>query len=107
MEPEKTVLQQIREKEQDYAQKLEGIRAETDASVAEARKRAADIVSTADSAGKAEAEQLYREEKGRADVEIEQLKKQAVLDREKAASRGEKNLSRAVQKITVYVTEQR
>jgi vacuolar-type H+-ATPase subunit H len=104
VEPEKTILQQIREKEQDYAEKLEGIKKETEAAIAAARKDAADLVSTADSAGKKAAEQVYREEKGRAEKDIEEIKKQAVLDRETTLARGEKNLERAARKIAGYVT---
>jgi vacuolar-type H+-ATPase subunit H len=103
VDEEKTILQQIREKEQMYGQKLEGIKAETEAAVAAARKNAADLISAAENAGKNEAERLFLEEKGRADEEVQQLKKHAALERDAAVARGEKNLVKAVEKITVYV----
>lgn len=103
MEPEKTILQQIREKEQDYAEKLDGIRKETDAAIAAARKEAEDLICTAESAGKKAAEQVYWDEKGRTEMEMAEIKKQAVLERESAVKRGEKNLERTARKISAYV----
>lgn len=104
MEPEKTILQQIRDKESEYAERLEGIRGETDASVAGARKDAADLISAANREGKTAAEQVYQEEKGRAAAEIGMLKNDAAREREAAIKRGEKNLPRAAEQITAYVT---
>lgn len=104
MEPEKTILQQIRDKENEYAMRLEGIRAETDASVAVARKDAAELISAAEDEGKKAAEQIFLEEKDRAAREIETLKNNAVRERDTTAKRGAKNLPGAVEKITAYVT---
>jgi V/A-type H+/Na+-transporting ATPase subunit G/H len=104
MEPEKTLLQQIREKEQEYAKKLEIVRTETDAAIASAQSDAESLLCTADGAGKKEAEQLYWEEKGRIEAEIEGLKRGAAAERDTAQDRGEKNLPRAVETIAGYVT---
>jgi hypothetical protein len=103
-EPEKTLLQQIREKEQEYAKKIEVIRQETDAAVASAQSEAESLLCTADSIGKTEAEQRYWQEKGKIETEIEGLRKGAAAERDSAAARGEKNLPRAVETITGYVT---
>ena len=67
MEDEKTLLQQIREKEQEFTRKIDMVRAETEAAVAAARSDAEDLLCTADSAGKTAAEQLVleREREGR------------------------------------------
>ena len=67
MEDEKTLLQQIREMEQEFTKKIEIVRAETEAAVAAARSEAEDMLCTADSAGKTAAEQavLEREREGR------------------------------------------
>jgi len=104
MEPEKTLLQQIREKEQEYARKLDLVKAETEAATAAAKNEAESLLCTADSAGTSEAEQLYWKEKAVIETEIEALKGRAAVDREEAAARGEKNLPRAVQAIIGYVT---
>ncbi|HSA38364.1 MAG TPA: V-type ATPase subunit subunit G family protein [Methanoregula sp.] len=107
-EPEKTLLQQIREKEQEYAKKIDLVKKETDAAIAAAQSDAESLLCTADSAGKTEAERLYWQEKGKIELEIEDLKRRAAADRDTVTAQGEKNRSRAVQTITGYVTmEQR
>lgn len=104
MEPEKTLLQQIREKEQEYARKIELVKAETEAATAAAKSDAESLLCTADSTGAAEAERLYWQEKGKIEKEIEELNARAAAERETAAKSGEENLPRAVQAITGYVT---
>jgi vacuolar-type H+-ATPase subunit H len=103
-EQEKTLLQQIREKEQEYAKKIETIKKETDAAITSAQNDAESLLCTADSAGKTEAEQLYWQEKGKIEIEIEGLKRGAAAGRDMAAARGERNLPRAVETITGYIT---
>jgi len=103
MDEEKTLLQQIREKEQEYAQKLELVKAETEAAVAAAKNEAESLLCTADSAGKTEAERLYWEEKSKIEADIADLKTRAAAEREAAAVRGEKNRSRAARAITSSV----
>jgi Holliday junction resolvasome RuvABC DNA-binding subunit len=104
MEPEKTLLQQIREKEQEYAKKLEIVKTETDAAIASAQSDAESLLCTADSAGKKDAEQLYWEGKGKIEAEIEELKRRAATERDIVQARGEKNLPRTVETIAGYVT---
>ncbi|MCK9579182.1 MAG: heat shock 70 family protein [Methanoregula sp.] len=104
METEKTLLQQIREKEQEYAQKIECVKTETDQKVEAAKNEAEALLCTADGSGKTEAEKLYWEGKGKIEAEIEALKQVAFAEREAAAATGEKNLPRAIDAITGYVT---
>lgn len=103
MEPEKTLLQQIREKEQEYAHKIELVKAGTETAVAAAKADAESLLCTADSTGSAEAERLYWQEKGKIETEIEALKSRAAAERDLAARKGTENLPRAVQAITSYV----
>ncbi len=103
-ESEKTLLQQIREKEQEYAKKLEIVRNETDAAITSAQAEAESLLCTADGSAKKEAELIYWQEKGRIEAGIEELRRGAAAERESAAAQGEKNLSRAVETITGYVT---
>jgi len=103
-ETEKTLLQQIREKEQEYAKKLDVIKKETDTAITSAQSEAESLLCTADGAGKKEAELIYWQEKGKIEAEIEALRQKAAAERESAAARGEKNLPRAVEAITGYVT---
>ena len=65
MADEKTLLQQIREKEQELAVEIERVKAETDAAITAARTEAEDLICTADKAGKTTAEQVILEGTGR------------------------------------------
>jgi F0F1-type ATP synthase membrane subunit b/b' len=105
-ETEKTLLQQIREKEQEYAKKFEGIKKETDAAIASAQAEAESLLCTADSAAKTEAEQLFWQEKAKIEADIADLKRAAAAERESAAARGAKNLPKAVEAIAGYVTRE-
>jgi hypothetical protein len=103
-ETKKTLLQQIREKEQEYAEKITVIKKETDAAIASAQSEAENLLCTADSAGKTEAEQRYWQEKGKIETGIEELRQRGAAGRDTAAARGEKNLPRAIETIAGYVT---
>lgn len=103
MEQEKTLLQQIREKELKYAGKIEAVKMETDAAIVAAENEAESLLCTADSTGKTGAEQLYWQEKGKIDAEIDTLKHEAAAARENTAMMGEKNLPRAIKTITSSV----
>jgi vacuolar-type H+-ATPase subunit H len=104
MDQERTLLQQIREKEQEFSGKIEAVKKETEAAVAGAENDAENLLCTADSAGKIGAEQLYWQEKGKIGAEIERLKTEAEAAQERAVAAGEKNLPRAVEAITRFVT---
>ncbi|MFA5237626.1 MAG: V-type ATPase subunit subunit G family protein, partial [Methanoregula sp.] len=85
MDTDKTLLQQIRDKEQEVARNVEAARAEADAMVAAARTEAEDLLCTADKAGKTSAEQVYWKERGRTEAGIETLKKTAEQEQETVA----------------------
>jgi vacuolar-type H+-ATPase subunit H len=104
MDTEKTLLQQIRDKEQEFSGKVDAARAEAEAMVAAARTEAEDLICTADKAGKMSAEQVYWNVRGKTNIEIEALNKAAELDQETASVRGEKNLPHAAEQIVRYVT---
>ncbi|MEN6443643.1 MAG: V-type ATPase subunit subunit G family protein [Methanoregula sp.] len=103
MDQEKTLLQQIREKELEYAGKIEAVKTETDAAIAAAESEVESLLCTADSTGKIEAEQLYRQEIEKIEVKIDTLKREAATARENAVMKGEKNLPRAITAITSSV----
>ena len=104
MDSEKTLLQQIRDKEQELSQRVDAARAEAEASVAAARTEAEDLLCTADRMGKTTAEQVYWKERGRTEIEIGNLKKAAELERETASAQGEQNVPAAAERIVTYVT---
>ena len=104
MDTGKTLLQQIRDKEQELAILVDAAKAEADASVATARSEAGDLLCTADTLGKTNAEKVYWKERGRTEIEIEDLKKVAESDREILLEQGERNLPAATERIVRYVT---
>ncbi len=104
MEPEKTLLQQIRDKEQELASRIDAARQEADAEVTAARNEAADLLCTADKMAKTTAEQVYWKERGRTETEIEALQKAAELELEATTLQGERNIGAAAREIVGYVT---
>ena len=104
MDTDKTLLQQIRDKEQELAQKVDAVRAEAEASIAAARTEAEDLLCTADTAGKKTAEEVYWKERGKTEMEIADLKKAAEQERENASVKGTRNVPAAAEQIVRYVT---
>jgi vacuolar-type H+-ATPase subunit H len=106
MDEERTLLQQIRQKEQEFAEKLAVVKKETDREVEAARDEAEALLCTADSSAKTEAERLYWEGKGKIEAAIGELRQEALAERTAAAATGERNIPRAVDAITGYVTKE-
>lgn len=104
MEPERTLLQQIRDKEQELASRIDVARQEADAEVTAARNEAADHLCTADKMAKTTAEQVYWKERGRTETEIDALQKAAELELETTTLQGEQNIKAAAREIVGYVT---
>jgi F0F1-type ATP synthase membrane subunit b/b' len=103
MEEERTLLQQIRDKEQEYSKKVDAIKKETDAQITAAKAQRDSTLLDAERKGKNIAEELVRMEKQKTDTEIGQMKKAATAETENARSKGERNLPSAVKKIESYV----
>jgi len=104
MEGEKTLLQQIRDKEQEFSKKIDIIKQETDSQIAAARTKRENALLDAERTGKIAADGLSRKETLKTDIEIEQMKKTAAAEAEAARVKGERNLPLAVNKIVSYVT---
>jgi vacuolar-type H+-ATPase subunit H len=103
MEEEKTLLQQIRDKEQEFSKKIEAVKQETDMQIAAARVEREATIRDAGRSGKITAEEVYRKEMQKTETEIEQMKKASVIETGDARVKGEKNLQPAVEKIVGYV----
>jgi vacuolar-type H+-ATPase subunit H len=101
---EKTLLQQIRDKEQEFSKKIETVKQETDAQIAAARSEREGTIRDAGRSGKTAADELYRKDKQKTESEIGQMKKASAIETEAARVKGEKNLPPAVEKIVGYVT---
>jgi len=106
MEEEKTLLQQIRDKEQEFSKKIETVKQETDAQIAAAKNERDGTIRDAEQSGKAAADELYRKDIQKNENEIGQMKKMADLETDAARVKGEKNLPPAVEKIVGYVTRE-
>jgi hypothetical protein len=104
MEEEKTLLQQIRDKEQEFSRKLETVKQETDAQIAAAENERERSLRQAGISGKNTADALYRGEKQKTEMAIDRMKKEAESEMEKAVIKGKGNLLPAVDKIISYVT---
>jgi vacuolar-type H+-ATPase subunit H len=104
MEEKKTLLQQIRDKEQEFSKKIQTVKQETDAQIAAAMSEQEGTIREAGRSGKTAAEELFRTDKQKTENEIGQMKKVAALETEAARVKGERNLQPAVEKIVGYVT---
>lgn len=104
MDSGKSLLQQIRDKEQELAQGIETARAEGEALVTAARNETQDLLCVADSQAKVAAEQVYWKERGRTTTEVARLREAAALDEETIARQGEQNRAAATERIVRYVT---
>lgn len=104
MEEERTLLQQIRDKEQEFSKRIETVKQETDAQISAAKNERDGTIRDAGLSGKNIAEDLYKKERQKSESEIEQMKKTAAIDTEAAREKGKKNLQLTVEKIIGYVT---
>jgi hypothetical protein len=103
MEEERTLLQQIRDKEQEFSKKIDSVRQETDAQIAAAKAQRESMLLAAERTGKSTAEELVRVEKQKIDADIGQMKKAATAETENTRVKGERNIPSAVKKIVSYV----
>ena len=101
---EKTLLQQIREKEQDVAKKIELVRTGTEQTIAAAKTDAESLLCTADAEGKKAAEEVYWREKGKTEARVEQLRQDAGREAEAASEKGKRNIPLAAAAIVRFVT---
>jgi vacuolar-type H+-ATPase subunit H len=103
METERTLLQQIRDKEQELGSRIEGVRAEAETMISAARSDADDMLCTAEKMAEKAAEQVYWTERGKTEAEIAELKKVAERELADTTAREEKNISAAAEAIVRYV----
>jgi len=104
MDEEKTLLQQIRDKEQEFAHKIEAAGKEADTMVTAAKTEADELLCSADAEGKKKAEQVYWTVRGKTTLEIEALTTAADAERTAAHELGERNIPAAADLIVRYVT---
>jgi vacuolar-type H+-ATPase subunit H len=103
MEEERTLLQQIRDKEQAFSKKIETVKQETDAQIAAAEHEREIAIRQAGISGKKSADDLFSREQQKTEIEIDRMKKAAESETEAAIAKGKRNLRPAVEKIISYV----
>ena len=105
MAEEKSLLQQIREKELTISIKIDETRREGEEIILNARKEASEMIEASEKEGKKTAQEYYEKEMEKLRKEIEQLRnqsnQQALLVREE----GERNLPSAIDKIAKVVSK--
>jgi vacuolar-type H+-ATPase subunit H len=99
MATEKTLLQQIREKELLLNIKIEEARREAERQVGRAKEEARTIIEESEKAEEAAAREYYTKEMEELEKEIGELKDQAARETLAVRERGERGLSRAVDLI--------
>jgi len=101
---EKTLLQQIREKELLLNIKIEDTRKEAEEIIVNARKESLEMIENSEKEGKAAAQEYYDIEKEKITKEIEQRKKQGDLQVISEKEKGERNIKPAIEKIVKIVS---
>jgi len=104
MDDTKTLLQQIRDKEQEVNLTVEEVRKETEAMVAAAKTEAEKILQDTEQRGKLAAEELTRSAGAKIEAEIDQLKKVAAADGDQTKTKGNMNKDSAIETILRHVT---
>ncbi|HEX3001234.1 MAG TPA: V-type ATPase subunit subunit G family protein [Methanoregula sp.] len=101
---ERTLLQQIRDKEQELGSRIEGAKKNAAAMIAAAQSEADDLVCTAESMARSSAEKAYWTERGKTETGIAELKRTAEQETADAIARAERNIPAAADAIVKYVT---
>ena len=99
MTAEKTLLQQIREKELEINIQIENSRKEAEEILLSARKTASDMVETSEREGEATARIYQEHEIERIKKETDELRLQGERQATAVREDGERNISKAIEKI--------
>lgn len=101
---EKSLLQQIREKELMLSIKIDETRREAEEIILKARKEASEMIENSEREGKKAAKEYYEKEMENLKKEIEQLKSQNNQQAMSVRVDGERNLPSAIDKIVKVVS---
>jgi vacuolar-type H+-ATPase subunit H len=104
MVPEKSLLQQIREKELTLSIKIDETRREAEEITLSARKEALEMIENSEREGKKAAQEYYDREMENLKKEIEQLKSQGIQQATSVRVDGERKLPLAIDKIVNVVS---
>lgn len=101
---EKTLLQQIREKELLLNIKIEDTRKEAEEIIVKAREESKEMMEKYEKEGKVAAQEYYNIENEKITKEIEQLKNQGDLQEISVKEKGERNIKPAIARIVKIVS---
>ena len=101
---EKSLLQQIREKEMMISIKVDETRREGEEVILNARKEASEMIEKSEREGKTAAQEYFEKEMEKLKKEIEQLKDQSNQQALLVRAEGERNLPSAINKIAKVVS---
>ena len=104
MAEEKSLLQQIREKEMKISIRMDETRREGDEIILNARKEAAEMIETSEREGKKAAQEYFEKEMDKLKKEIEQLRNQSNQNALLVRAEGERNVPSAIDKVTKAVS---
>ncbi|MFA5347193.1 MAG: V-type ATPase subunit subunit G family protein [Methanoregula sp.] len=104
MVEERSLLQQIREKELMISIKIDETRREGEEVILSARKEASEIIEKSETEGKRAAQEYFEKEMEKLRKEIEQLKNQSNQQALLVRAEGERNLPSAIDKIAKAVS---
>jgi vacuolar-type H+-ATPase subunit H len=104
MAEEKSLLQQIQEKELMISIRIDETRREGEEIILNARKEALEMIETSERQGKKTAQEYYEKEMERLRKEIEQLRNQSNQQALLVRAEGEHNLPSAIDKIAKVVS---
>ncbi len=104
MDEEKSLLQQINEKETELCKRLNIVRKESEERIAQAKKDAIIIVGKSEMEGKKAAAEYYETEIEKIRLEADNLKKIGIKEAESAGEQGKRNLPKAIEQIVASIT---
>jgi V/A-type H+-transporting ATPase subunit G/H len=107
MDEQKTLLEQIRDKESELNKRLELAGREAECIVAAGREAFDKVIRTAEATGRARASEHYLKEKAVIDLEAEEIKARGAREARELRETGEKNLPKAVDLIVGAVEFER
>jgi len=100
---DKTLLQQIREKELMISIKIDETRRGGDEIILNARKEASEMIENSEREGKKAAREYYEKEIEKLKEEIEQIRNQGNQLAMSVREKGERNIQRATEKIVKVI----
>lgn len=104
MTAEKSVLQQVREKELMLSIKIYEARGKAEEEIQNARNAASEMIENSEIEGKKAAQEFYDREMERIRQEVAQLRDQGGKEAEATRAEGERNLGPAIEKIVKAIS---